>query len=130
MDISKLVRVHLKIRDKRSELKRAFEASDADLKAQQARLEAEMLRLLNAAGGNSVNTDEGTIYRQEVVKPSCSDWDAFYRWVAKTNNFEALQKRLTVKFIEDFMEANSGALPPGVNAHREFVARVRRPNAD
>jgi len=126
MDMNRLVRAHLAIRDKRKELADQFNAEDKDLREKQDRLEAEMLRFMQDSGSDSVRTDAGTIYRQESVKPAASDWDAFYNWVKEHDAFDALEKRIKATFVKEYMEENDGDTPPGVSVHREHVARVRR----
>ena len=126
MNMEKIVRAHLAIRDKRSELKKQFDTTDGDLKKKQERLEAEMLRFMQESGTESIRTEAGTIYQQESVKPAASDWSAFYDWVKENDTFDALEKRIKATFVKDFMEENDGETPPGVSVYREYVARVRR----
>ena len=126
MDMNRLVRAHLAIRDKRSHLKKEFETTDNDLKQKQARLEAEMLRFMQESDTESVRTEAGTIYQQESLKPAAADWDAFYNWIKENDAFDALEKRIKATFVKEFMEENDGETPPGVSVYREYVARVRR----
>lgn len=128
LDLGKVTRAHINIRDARAGLKRDFDASDAELKAAQERLEAEMLRHLNTHGMDSVRTEAGTFYRQEDIKPSGSDWQALYDWIKEHDAWDALERRIKKTFIAEYMEAHQGSLPPGVSVHREFVIRVRRPS--
>lgn len=126
LDLNKLVRVHLKIRDARRELSRQFDDADRDLKVKQVRIETEMLRFLNDSHTNSIKTDAGTVYKQEDIQPSISSDDAFYKWIKENDTFEALEKRVKKTFVTAYMEENKGAVPPGVSVLRSFVARVRR----
>lgn len=126
MDYAKLVEVFLKIRERRSELKREFEAQDEKLKADQAKLEAAMLQHLNAAGLDSARTAQGTFYKQESLKPSASDWVAVYDFIKDNDAFDMLERRIKKDFVKDYMEMNEGVPPPGVSVHREYEVRVRR----
>lgn len=126
MDINKLVRAHLAIRDKRKELTAAHDEVDNDLKQKQSRLEAEMLRFMQESDTESIRTESGTIYQQESLKPAAADWSAFYEWIKENDAFDALEKRIKATFVKEFMEENDGETPPGVSVHREYVARVRR----
>lgn len=125
-DAATLTRAHIRLRDERARLKRSWEMQDAELKQKQARVEAEMLRLLGATNAESLRTEAGTMYRQVDITPTGADWDAFYRWVAAQNAFEALERRIKKQFITQYMEDNNGALPPGVSVFKQYVARVRR----
>ena len=126
MDLNKLVRVHIKIRDARAKLSEEFKASDAELKANQERIEGELLRTLQEQSVDSMRTEAGTFYRQEEIKPSASDWDAFYKWIAENDAFDALERRVKKDFVKAYMADHEGGLPPGISVHREYVARVRR----
>jgi nanoRNase/pAp phosphatase (c-di-AMP/oligoRNAs hydrolase) len=129
MDLNKVVATYVKIRDKRAEKKRAFEAEDADLKAKMERIEAFLLQHLESVQATQVGTDHGTFYRQKDVIPSAADWGAFYDWIKQNDAFDALERRIKKTFITQYMEANEGALPPGVNVFSKYVVRVRRSDA-
>jgi hypothetical protein len=126
MDINKLVSVYTKIRDKRSEIKRAYEAEDDALKAQLVKLEGVLLGHLNTTNSDSIRTEAGTFYRQQDVTPSASDWAAFYDWIKQNDAFDALERRVKKTFVTEYMEANDGAIPPGVSVYRQYVVRVRK----
>lgn len=126
MDLGKLVKTYIKIRDARAEKKKAFELEDGQLKESLGKIEAVLLGHLNTTGGESVRTDEGTFYKQEEITPTGSDWDRLYAWVKEEDAFDALERRIKKTFIKEYMDTHEGALPPGVSVHREYVVRVRR----
>lgn len=123
---AKLAKVYIKMRDTKTELKRAYDEQEQKLKAKMTVVETEMLKMLNAMDTNSVRTDFGTIIRQEEVMPSCSDWGALYDWIKENDAFDALERRVKKTFVKEYMESHEGAVPPGVNVIREYVVRVRR----
>lgn len=126
LDLSRIIKAHVNIRDARSNLKRDYEASDKDLKDAQAKLEAALLNHLNVHGMESVRTEFGTFYAQEEMTPSASDWNAVYQWIVDNDAWDLLEKRLKKTFIKEYAEAHGGGLPPGVSVFREKVVRVRR----
>lgn len=126
VDFNQLVSVYTKIRDKRSQIKKAYEAEDDDLKAKLAKIEAVMLGQLNTSNIDSIRTEAGTFYRQEDITPSCADWQAFYDWVKDNDAFDALERRIKKTFVSDYMERHEGAMPPGVSVYRQYVVRVRK----
>lgn len=129
MDVAKITKAYVAIRDKRAEIKKAFDTEYADLGEKLERLQAELLRLMQAQNSDAIRTEFGTVYRQEEVKPSCSDWSALDAWEKANPDINAsdiLEKRVSKKFITEYMENNDGALPPGISIYREYVARVRR----
>lgn len=126
MDYSKVVEAYLNIRDKRAEISREYTSEDDKLKGIQKQLEGAMLSHLNDTGLDSARTPVGTFFRTEELKPSGSDWTAFYEWIKENDAFEALERRIKRDFIKAHMETHDGELPPGVSVHREYTCRVRR----
>jgi hypothetical protein len=126
MVADKMVKAYIKLREQRSAIKKEFEEKDSVLKSKMEVIESAMLQQMNESGIESIKTAAGTFYRQEEVTPTGSDWDAFYSWVSANNAFEALERRIKKTFIKEYMETNSGAIPPGVSVYREYVVRVRR----
>lgn len=126
MDLNRVTSAYIAIRDKRSEIKKAYEAEDGALKEKLSLLEGVMLKHLNDGGMESVRTANGTFYKTEELKPSGSDWQAFYDWVKDNDAFEALERRIKRDFVREYMDTHDGQLPPGVSVHREYIVRVRR----
>ena len=128
IDLGRITRAHINIRDARTQLRKQYEESDAELKKAQEKLEGVMLDHLNKHGMESVRTDAGTFYRQEEMTPSASDWNALYQWIKDNDAWDALERRIKKTFIKEYAEGHQGGLPPGVSVFREFVVRVRRGN--
>lgn len=126
VDLGRITKAHINIRDARSVLKKRYDEADKVLKESQLKLENAMLGHLNAHGMESVRTDAGTFYRQEELTPSGSDWSALYNWIKEHDAWDALERRIKKTFIKEFAEAHNGELPPGVSVFREYVVRVRR----
>jgi hypothetical protein len=124
--LDKVAATYVKIRDKRSELKKEWEAEDLKLKDQLDTIEGFFLETLRDMGAESVRTKHGTIYRSLDVKPSCEDWNAFYAWIAENEAFDALERRVKKSFITQFMEDNKDELPPGITVVKEYIAKVLR----
>ena len=127
INLDRVVQAYNAIKDARTVKRHAWEAEDLALEQDQDKLKVLMLDLLNKLGGKSIATDHGTVYRTEKLRPSAADWTAVYDWiVADPERFELLEKRLKATFVKQFMEDNEGAIPPGVNVHREYEVAVRR----
>lgn len=126
MDLNRVTKAYVAIRDERSKIKKAYDTEDIALKEKLTLLEGVMLSHLNDSGTESVRTANGTFYKTEELKPSGSDWQAFYDWIKENDAFEALERRIKRDFIKEHMDTHEGQLPPGVSVHREFVVRVRR----
>lgn len=126
MDVSKLARAYVRLRDERALKKKEFEDADRVLKGYMEQIEAQMLAVLNEGNIDSINTPAGTFYRQEDITPQGADWGAFYHWVRDNDAFDFLEKRIKKGAVKEYMEQNEGALPPGVSVFRKFEVRVRR----
>ncbi len=125
-DVNKIVKAFVKIRDARAAAKKVFEDQDNLMKNKLEVLEGELLKIMTAQDVKSFRTDNGTVYVEETVKPSVNDWDLVYKYIKKTDNFDALEKRVKSTWVKEYMEEHGGDVPPGVSVHRELVARVRR----
>lgn len=125
-DNTKMVTAYLRLRDTRTALLRKFEEEDGKLKSKQELLEMHMLQFLNSTGTDSVKTPIGTFYKQTEIKPAGADWQTIYEYIKDNDAFEMLERRIKKTFVQEYMEANDGAIPPGVTVHREYVVRVRR----
>lgn len=125
MDIGDLVELQQQIKAARSEAKRAWEAEDNAMKADEERIEMAILKFLMDNNIKSVRTDHGTAYQQEDIIPNCSDWNVFYNWVIENNALDALEKRIKKTYVKEMLE-NTGELPDGVSIIRQNVVRVRR----
>jgi len=126
LDTNAITKVYVKIRDKRAELKKAFEDQDKVLKEKMGVLEGAMLNFLQLHNLNSAPTDNGVFYRQEEIIPTGIDWSAFYEWVRANDAFDFLERRIKKTAVKEYMEANDGKIPPGVSVLREYAVRVRR----
>lgn len=126
MDMERLVKAHINIRDARSKLRKEYNEQDDGLKKKQERIEAEMLKFLNTNKIDNSKTSAGTFYRQVDTIPMGSDWNAFYDWVKENDAFDALERRIKKGFINEYMEEHDGETPPGVSVHKQYVIRVRR----
>ncbi len=127
--LERVIQAYGAIREAREARKRMWATEDAALEEDQTKLRALMLSIMNDAGAQSIKTDHGTAYRTEKTKASAADWGAVYDWIMQDpERFEILEKRIKPTFINEYMEANDGAIPPGINVHREYEVAVRRPS--
>jgi hypothetical protein len=121
----RLVRAYLKMRQARSELKREFEGKDNEIKAQMEVIEGHLLKFLNDNNLNTVGVGEGSFYRQVDIKPSAASWPDVYKFAKDNDAFDIFEKRLTKKFVVDYMDTHDNVPPPGVNVFREYKVVIR-----
>ena len=121
-----VVAAYVKLRDKRSELKKLWEEQDAGLKNNQEKLEQWLLKNLEKLGADSIKTGAGTAYKQLKLRASPADFDLAFRWAAEHGTPDLFQKRVSDTFVKQYMEDNGGELPAGINIFSEMVVGVRR----
>lgn len=126
VDWDKVTSAYVKIRDERSNRKRAWEADDRILKEKLEALENFTLGYLNENHQEKFSTLTGTVFKSLEIIPTASDWGAFYKWIAENDTFDALERRIKSTFISAYMEQNKGAIPPGVSVFRRYRVNVRR----
>lgn len=125
-DLDQLTAIYLKIRDKRSELKREFENQDKDLEEQQKMLAEQMLDSCKELGADSIKTPHGTIIRSVKSKYWTGDWDSMYTFIKEHDAFGLLEKRLHQTNMKDFLNEHPDTMPMGLNVENEYTIVVRR----
>ena len=128
MNLDEIVKVYVKIRDAKVQVKKEADVKCADLQAKMDRLAAEIQRELQRLNLRSVQTKSGVAFQKEEIKPSCKDWDVLDGW-AQAEGIplsEVYEKRLSRKFVTDYMASHEGAAPPPVSVYREFKVHVQR----
>ena len=125
-DLDQLTAIYLKIRDKRSELKREFENQDKDLEEQQKMLAEQMLDSCKELGADSIKTPHGTIIRSVKSKYWTGDWDSMYNFIKEHDAFGLLEKRLHQTNMKDFLNEHPDVMPMGLNVENEYTIVVRR----
>jgi hypothetical protein len=129
VDLAKLSSDYIRLREAKLTRKHAWEAEEAVFDAALEKIEGVMLGYLNTHGMESVRTEGGTFFKQIEIKPNIVDDAAFFAWIKENDAFDAMQRRVAVGFVKQFMEAHNDGLPPGLAVSREAVVRVRKPTA-
>jgi|TARA_R110000824_G_scaffold125257_4_gene284259 hypothetical protein len=127
VDLSSMAATYIKIRDKRNDLRRAYEADDVALANDMKVLESEMLEVCKQSNAESIRTTAGTIIRSIKSRYTTSDWDSMYRFIQEHDAYGLLEKRLHQTHMKQFLEENPELLPMGLNVDREYTVVVRRP---
>lgn len=126
MKISEAVEIYIKMRDKKAQMKAAYEASVAPLTEKMNKLEAKLLHIFNETGMDSVKTPLGTAYTSTRTSVSIADRDAFTNFVKETGDFNMLELRPSRTAVPEFADMNGGELPPGINVSITRTVNVRR----
>tara|TARA_R100001443_G_scaffold24510_2_gene36920 strand:- start:4108 stop:4515 length:408 start_codon:yes stop_codon:yes gene_type:complete len=95
------------------------------LKEEKGKLEDYAEKVMEQLGSSSVKTKSGTLISQEKRRYSTTDWDNFYRVVADNDRFDLLEKRISQKNFDNFLEENPDKKPKGINVFVETQITVR-----
>lgn len=125
-DVDKLTRVYLKIKNRRSEIKREFEEEDNRLKDQQEQIKRALLNHCKEHNVDSVRTADGTFYRSIRSKYWTNDWESIYNFVLEHKVPELFSKSLNQTNVKQFLEEHPDLRPEGLNVDSEYVISVRK----
>jgi hypothetical protein len=126
VSVEKLTKIYIKIRDKRAEIKAAFEAEDGALLEQQDKIKRALLDYCKQQGVESVRTPAGIFYRSLKTRYWTSDWESMNKFILEHEMPEFYEKRLNQTSVRQYLEENPDVLPPGLNVENEYVITVRK----
>jgi hypothetical protein len=121
-NVNQLVKVFLKIREKRAELAK----QDSELEEQQDMIETRLLDICKEIGTDGLKTELGTVSRSVKKRYWTSDWHSFYNFLKEHDAVELLEKRISQSNMATFLEENPDAFPPGLQVDSRYTAVVRR----
>lgn len=127
INMDRLARVYIKMRDKLAQLTREYEEAEAAIKAQQAEIAAAMKDIIQNAGAKSISTSHGTVTLKTSTRYYAQDWDAMYRFIVERDAAFLLEKRIAQRNMQDYLEQNPGDVPPGLNTMSELSISVTKP---
>lgn len=126
MDIEKVVAVYVKIRDKKSQITKEYEAAIAELDEKQNVLQSALLEFCKEANLDSVKTTAGTAFRTVRTKYWISDWQQAYDFILEHNAPELLEKRLAQKATAEWLKSFPGDPIPSLQTDSRYTITVRR----
>ena len=124
--IDKIVAVYIKIRNAKEELTRDYEEKAAQLDEQMRTLKQKLLDISKETGVTKWGTEHGTAYRTIKNRYWTNDWESFYDFIYKQNEFGLLEKRIHQTHMKQFLEENPDLLPAGLNVDSQYTITVRR----
>ena len=122
----KLTLAYIKMRDKRAELAKEYEAEDARIQEQMDMVEAELKSMCEEIGADSIKTAYGTVYRSVKTQYQVNDWDNMYKFVMEHNIPQVLFKRISTTNMKQFLDENPNLMPIGMNIDNRYTVTVRR----
>ena len=129
ISVDKLVAVYVKMRDKRSELLRAYEEEDEAIKSQMDTVEGKLLELCKTIGVDSLKTQNGTVIRSVKTRYWTSDWESMHKFILEHKMPDLLEKRVSQSNMKQLLEENPDLMPKGMNIDSKYSITVRRSNS-
>lgn len=126
IQVDKLTRVYIKIRDARAALAAKFKEEDAELATQLDAVKTALLDYCKDHGVDSVRTQEGLVYRTQKTRYWTNDWASMHKFILEHQLPEFFEKRLNQGAVKEFLEENPEVMPPGLNADSEYTISVRK----
>lgn len=127
LSVEKRVKLYVKTRAAKSAAKKAFDLQEIEFNAVLEMCNNTMLHDADAQGVTGFTTPWGTTYAAETLKLSIADDTAFEAFLrAQAHPFLFFERRIASTHVQQYMELSGGLLPPGLNAFRERVMRVRK----
>ena len=87
-------------------------------------LEKDIMKTMSDAGITQAGSDKASCHMRETQQPAIEDWSQFYDYVAKTNQFELLHKRLSSTAFKERWDAGENI--PGTKAISVWDLRIVR----
>lgn len=127
MKLDELVANYIKLRDKKSQLKKQYDERVAKVDAVMDKMEAIILKTFQDSGIDSARTDAGTAYISTRTSATVGSREEFLSWVLQDPEERSifLENRVSKVAVEQFKAANDD-LPPGINFRSEVTVGVRR----
>jgi len=126
VDVDKLAKAYIKMRDARSVIKREWEEKDKEIQAQMDLIEQALLDLCKDLNTNTLGTSHGTVIRSVKSRYWTNDWDSMYRFIKEHGAYGLLEKRIQQTHMKEFLQENPDVYPEGLNVENQFTVVVRR----
>lgn len=126
VDAAGIAKVYIRIRDKKAELKRDYEAQVAELDSQLNTLQSALLGMCESTGADSLKTPYGTVIRSVKTRYWPTDWDAFQTYVVENNAIRLLEHRVSQSAVQQWLEETNLTTLPGLQLDRSYSITVRR----
>jgi len=126
MNTEDVIAGYLKLRREKEAIEARAKAELAEVKEKMEVLENYILRVLNESGADSIKVSGlGTAYLSLKSYASVADRVALRAFIEETGEIDLLNMAVNKTALQEYMAANDGRVPPGVNykTEREVVIR-------
>lgn len=127
VDLERLTKVYIKMRDKKAEIAAARDKEIAAIDEQMDQIEATMLDVLKATNQTGGRNQYGTISRKTRTKIWTSDPESFRKFVKEQDALDLFEMRIAQKNMSQWLAENPDKPhPPGLVVDSRYVIEVRR----
>lgn len=126
LQLDKLTKAYIRIRDAKAKLKADFEAEDKALTDQMDIIKRALLDHCKEHGVDSVRTSSGVFYRTVKTRYWTGDWSAMHAFILENGLPEFFEKRLNQTAVKTYLEENPDNPPPALNIDSEYTLSVRK----
>jgi len=123
--LTKLVRVYLKMKEKKEEIDNTYKEQTKDITEQMALVKNALLDYCKEHGVEGARTKSGLFYRTTTTNYWTNDWSAMHDFVLEHKVPDLLEKRLHQGNVKQFLEDHPDVLPPGMNAETKYQISIR-----
>ena len=123
--VALIVERYIQLRDRKAELKAAYDASVKDIDSGMERIERHLLGELTTMGATSMATPFGTPYIAVRTSATVADWPSTLDYIRENEMWDMLERRVNKTAVETFRNERDD-LPPGINWREERVVNIRR----
>ncbi len=125
MSIDTLIAKYIQLRDKKAELKAAYDAKANAIQDAIDKLDNHFLKELSASGADRIGTPSGVVFKSTRNTANVADKELFREFLLKTGEWALADLRVAKTAVAEFIAENDD-LPPGINWRSETVVRVNR----
>lgn len=126
IDVNRLVKAFVKMRDKKAELAAAFKAEDDAISAQMDAVKRALLDYCKENGVESARTESGMFYRTVRSKFWTNDWEQMGAFIVEHKCPELLEKRIHQGNMQTFLQENPDLRPAGLSVDSEYTITVKK----
>lgn len=126
IDINKLVKVFIKMRDRKAALAAAYKEEDDKIQSQMDTVRHALLGYCKDNNVESVRTESGMFYRTVRSKYWTSDWEQMGNFILEHKCPDLLEKRIHQGNMMSFLQENPTLRPVGLNIDSEYTITVKK----
>jgi len=126
VEIDNIVERYVKLRDRKAELKKAYEASVEGIDKGMEKIENFLLKTLQDMGTEAFKTAHGTAYVTTKTSATIRDWDQFKAFLEEQEDpFYFLDRKANKTAVEEYSKEHQD-VPSGINWTAIKAVNIRR----